>query len=115
MGVIVGVGMRVGVGVGMRVGVGLGEGEVMTIWLIPPICTGAGKAIFGTPSNAPFINAVQTFAGKVPPVTEFKPPIPLSVRDAVSLKNATDAANCGMYPLNQAEAFCSLVPVFPAA
>ena len=42
--------------------------------------------------RAPFINAVQIRAGKVPPVTEVRPPIPLSDSLAVSLKNATDAA-----------------------
>ena len=54
-------------------------------------------------------------AGKVPPVTDVSPPIPLSDSLALSLKNATDAASCGTYPLNHADAFCWLVPVLPAA
>lgn len=135
VGVSVGIGVRVGVGIGVRVasgvsvgvgvsvrvgvGVGVGVGAIregdMGIAPIPPICTGLGKYILGWPRRAPFIKAVHTLAGKVPPVTEFNPPIPLRDCEAFSLKKATEAASWGVYPLNQAEAFCSLVPVLPAA
>ena len=108
------------VGVGLGVGEGVGffttkVGGVISIGFFPPINTGFGKVNFGCPISAPFINAVHTRAGKVPPVTEVRPPIPFNVCDALSLKNETEAASCGVYPLNQAEAFCSLVPVLPAA
>ena len=69
----------------------------------------------GSPLSAPFINCVQIRAGNVPPVTEVRPPIPLSDSEADSLKKATDAANCGVYALNHAEAFDCEVPVLPAA
>jgi hypothetical protein len=76
------------------VGVGVGVSPVvMTIGSSPPIFEGAGKFNIGCPFNAPFINAVQIFAGKVPPVTEVSPPIPLRDSEALSLKSATDAAN----------------------
>ena len=77
----------------------------MTIGSSPPIFDGAGKFNTFCPFNAPFINAVQIFAGKVPPVTDVSPPIPLSDSDALSLKSATDAANWGVYALNHADAF----------
>ncbi len=77
----------------------------MTIGSRPPIFAGAGKVIMGSSLRARFIKYVQIFAGKVPPVTDVKPPIPLSDSDALSRKSATDAASCCVYPLNHADAF----------
>ena len=71
----------------------------------PPTFAGAGKLIIGCLLSAPFINAVHIRAGMVPPVTEVRPPIPFSDSDALSRKRATDAASCGVYALNQADAF----------
>ena len=61
------------------------------------------------------MKAAQMRAGNVPPVTDVKPPMPFSDCDALSRKRATDAASCGVYALNQADAFDWLVPVLPAA
>jgi hypothetical protein len=52
--------------------------------------------MIGSPLRAPFINAVQILAGKVPPVTEVNPPIPFKDSDALSRKSATEAASCGV-------------------
>ena len=88
---------------------------VITTGSSPPIFAGAGKLMTGSSLRAPFINAVQILAGKVPPVTDVRPPIPFSDYDALSRKSATDAASCGVYALNQADAFDCDVPVLPAA
>ena len=77
---------------------------VISIGSSPPIFEGAGNCKTGSPLSAPFINAVQIRAGKDPPVTELRPPIPLSDSDALSLKNATEAESCGVYAVNHAEA-----------
>lgn len=61
--------------------------------------------MIGSPLSAPFINWVQIRAGKEPPVSEVIPPIPLRDCVALSRKNDTDAAICGVYALNQADAF----------
>ena len=49
----------------------------------------------GYSAKALFIYAFQIRAGKVPPVIEFKPPIPVSCFSGVSRKNATDVAKSG--------------------
>ena len=49
----------------------------------------------GYSAKALFIYAFQIRAGKVPPVIEFKPPIPFSCFYGVSRKNATDVAKSG--------------------
>ena len=54
-------------------------------------------------------------AGNDPPVSDVIPPIPLRDWVALSRKNETDAAICGVYALNQADAFDWDVPVLPAA
>ena len=86
---------------GAIVATGSGIGKVST----PPINVGAAKSSFGWPLSAAFIYAFQIRAGKLPPVTEFKPPIPFSDSVASSLKNAIEVASCGVYTVNQAEAF----------
>jgi hypothetical protein len=74
VGVIDGVGDAVGGEV-----TGLEPGVVMITGSVPPIFVGFGNCRIGSPLRAPFINAVQIFAGKVPPVTEFNPPIPFKL------------------------------------
>jgi len=56
----------------------------------------------------------QIRAGKVPPVIEFKPPIPVNCCAGVSRKKATEVERSGEYPENHAEALSCEVPVLPA-
>ena len=86
-------------GVGDAVGgevTGLEPGVVIIIGSVPPMFVGFGNCRIGSPLSAPFIKAVQIFAGKVPPVTELSPPIPFKLCVASSRKSATDAASCGV-------------------
>jgi hypothetical protein len=71
---------------------------------VPPTKAGGGKYEIGYSARALFIYTFQIRAGKVPPVMEFNPPIPVSCFCGVSRKNATAVAKSGEYPLNQAEA-----------
>jgi hypothetical protein len=64
--------------------------------------------------SAFFMNSVQMRAGNEPPVSDVIPPIPLRDWVALSRKKATEAAICGVYALNQADAFDCDVQVFPA-
>ena len=76
----------------------------MTTGSSPPIFDGAGKLMTGSFRSAPLIKAVQIRAGKDPPVTDVRPPIPFRDSDALSRKRATVADSCGVYPANQADA-----------
>jgi len=69
---------------------------------VPPTKAGRGKYEIGYCARALFIYTFQIRAGKVPPVIEFNPPIPVNRCLGVSRKNATEVAKSGEYPVNQA-------------
>ena len=56
---------------------------------------GRGKNEIGYSANALLIYVFQIRAGKVPPVIELRPPIPVSCFSGVSRKNATEVAKSG--------------------
>ncbi len=63
---------------------------------VPFTFTGGRNLSFGEPSSARFVYAFQIRAGKVPPVTELIPPIPLNVVRASSRKKAIEVARSGV-------------------
>jgi len=61
---------------------------------------------------------VQIAAGKLPPVTISRPPVPAretGMPSLFSLVMNTAVDSCGVKPTNQALLFMSVVPVLPAA
>ena len=79
---------------------------------------GSGNSATSVFFNAPFMKPVQMAAGKLPPVTVSRPPVPESdtgIPFLFSFVKKTAVANCGVKPTNQALLFMSVVPVFPAA
>ena len=56
---------------------------------------GSGNSATSTPLSAPCMKAVQTAAGKEPPVTVSRPPKPDRLASAPSSHSATLAESCG--------------------
>ena len=78
---------------------------------------GSGNSATSVFFKAPFMKPVQMDAGKLPPVTVSRPPVPDSdtgMPFLFSFVMNTAVANCGVKPTNQALLFISVVPVFPA-
>lgn len=80
----------------------LGETDTDTERVGAAVTNDAGggvKSCTGSPSRTAFMKAVQTLAGKEPPVTEVIPPTPLKVTgfpSGPSLTNITAAASSGV-------------------
>jgi hypothetical protein len=72
---------------------GDGLGLIKSIAFVPPINDGYEKFLIGSFARALRAKVFQIRAGKEPPVTEFKPPIPDNSSVASSRKSATDADN----------------------
>ena len=84
MGVVVGI---------ARAGSKVGTALVISTGSVPFTFAGGAKFSTGTPLSAFFIYAFQIMAGKVPPVTDGRPPMPLSESVASVLNIATLVAN----------------------